>query len=182
MAWAARSVSVGTPPRGPCAARKTVSQASGRTRVTQPASTLASVAKLAIVGVWPLFSGSWIVPPQPPVCRSTKLGTLPAAIFSCSGWPLMASPSMNWLCVHTEAMVVISLIVTLAGALAAQHRHQRNRRVVAAALAGCGRAAAGHQVQRAFGQRRTGRGQRKAAIGAAARLRQWPRRAAASLP
>jgi hypothetical protein len=58
------------------------------------------------------------VPPQPPVCRSTKLGTLPAAIFSCSGWPLMASPSMNWLCVHTEAMVVISLIVTLAGALA----------------------------------------------------------------
>jgi cadmium resistance protein CadD (predicted permease) len=29
----------------------------------------------------------------------------------------MAVPLMNWLCVHTEAMVVISLIVTLAGAL-----------------------------------------------------------------
>jgi hypothetical protein len=76
---------------------------------------LASVAKLAIVGVWPLLSGSWIVPPQPPVARSTKLGTLPAAIFSCSGCAWIVVPLMNWLCVHTEATVVISLIVTLAG-------------------------------------------------------------------
>jgi hypothetical protein len=87
------------------------------TCVTQPASALASVAKLAMVGVWLLFSGSWIVPPQPPVLRSTKLGTWPAVILSCSGWPLIAVPSMNWLCVHTEATVVISLIVTIAGAL-----------------------------------------------------------------
>ena len=70
-----------------------------------------------MVGVWPLLSGSWIVPPQPPVARFTKLGTLPAAIFSCRGWAWMAVPLMNWLWVQTEAMVVISLIVTVAGAL-----------------------------------------------------------------
>src|SRR5215475_10091638 len=56
-----------------------------------------------------------MAPPQLPVARSTKLGTLPAAIFSCSGWPLIAVPSMNWLCVHTDAIVVISLIVTVGG-------------------------------------------------------------------
>jgi hypothetical protein len=90
MACAAVSVSAGAAPVWPCAARNTVWQASGRTWVTQPASTLASVAKLPMVGVWPLLSGSWIVPPQPPVARLTKLGTLPAAIFSCSGWAWMA--------------------------------------------------------------------------------------------
>ena len=59
-----------------------------------------------------------MVMPQPPVTKSTKLGTLPAVILSCNGKPLIAVPSMNWLCVHTEATVVISLIVTFARALA----------------------------------------------------------------
>ena len=107
-----RQLAVGRGGRG-----KEPAQASALTCVTQPASASASVAKLAIVGVWPLLSGSWMVVPQPPVARSTKLGTLPAAIFSCSGWPLIAVPSMNWLCVHTDATVVISLIVTFAGGL-----------------------------------------------------------------
>jgi hypothetical protein len=43
------------------------------------------------------------------------LGTLPAAIFRLSAGPLITVPSMNWLWVHTEATVVISLITTLAG-------------------------------------------------------------------
>src|SRR5262245_51968785 len=85
------------------------------TCVTQPASTSASVAKFAIVGVWAPLSESWMVAPQPPVRRSTKLGTLPAAILRPSACPLIAVPSMNWLCVHTVATVVISLIATLAG-------------------------------------------------------------------
>src|SRR5262245_11556896 len=59
-----------------------------------------------------------MVAPQPPLRRSTKLGTLPAAILRPSACPLIAVPSMNWLCVHTVATVVISLIVTLAGSRA----------------------------------------------------------------
>ena len=55
---AAVSVSVGAAPVGGVAAAKSLSHASALTRVTQPASTSASVAKLAIVGVWPLLSGS----------------------------------------------------------------------------------------------------------------------------
>ncbi len=50
----------------------------------------ATVAKLAIVGVCVLLSGPSIALPQPPVCRSTKLGTLPAAILRPSAWPLSA--------------------------------------------------------------------------------------------
>src|SRR5262252_3303831 len=113
MDSAAANVSVGAVPAGPAAAAYSLPHASGAARAIQPASASAKVAKFAIVGVWLLLSGSWIVPPQPPVARSTKLGTLPAAIFSCSGWPLIAVPSMNWLCVHTDATVVISLIVTV---------------------------------------------------------------------
>src|SRR5215475_14471189 len=44
-----------------------------------------------------------------------KLGMLPATILRPSACPLIVVPSMNWLCVHTVATVVISLIVTLAG-------------------------------------------------------------------
>ncbi|EXI74750.1 MAG: hypothetical protein AW07_01678 [Candidatus Accumulibacter sp. SK-11] len=110
-------MSAGVSPVGPLAAANSAPQASALTRVTQPDSALASVAKLAIVGVWPPFRGSWIVPPQPPLARSTKLGTLPAAIFSCSGCALIVVPSMNWLWVHTAAMVVISLMVTRAAIL-----------------------------------------------------------------
>ena len=117
MDCAAVSVSVGTVPLGDVDAANSLLQASGVTRVTQPASTSASVAKFAIVGVWPLLSGSWMVAPQPPVARSTKLGTLPAAIFSPSAWPLSAGPSRNCAFVQTDATVVISLIVTVGGAL-----------------------------------------------------------------
>src|SRR5215831_2783873 len=53
--------------------------------------------------------------PQPPVERSTKLGTLPAAILRPSACPLIAAPLRNCACVHTEATVVISLITTLGG-------------------------------------------------------------------
>jgi hypothetical protein len=74
----------------------------------------ANVAKFAIVGVWPLLSGPWIASPHPPVVRSTKLGTLPAAMRSPSACPLMAVPSRNCELVHTDATVVISLTTTLA--------------------------------------------------------------------
>jgi len=45
------------------------------------------------------------------------LGTLPAAMPRPSGWPLIAVPSRNCALVHTDAMVVNSLIVTLGGGL-----------------------------------------------------------------
>ena len=58
MASAAVSVSVGASPLGGLAAWNSISHAMGVTRVAQPASASASVAKLAIVGVWPPLSGS----------------------------------------------------------------------------------------------------------------------------
>ena len=85
MDCAAASVSFGALPRGSVAAANSLLQASAVTRVAQADSRSASVAKLAIVGVWLLLSESWIVVPHPPVCRSTKLGTLPAAIRRPSG-------------------------------------------------------------------------------------------------
>jgi hypothetical protein len=74
-------MSIGALPVGGVAAAKSLLHASAFTRVAQPARRSASVAKLAIVGVWLLLSGSWMAPPHPPVARSTKLGTLPAAIL-----------------------------------------------------------------------------------------------------
>ena len=73
------------------------------------------MAKLAIVGVWPLLSGSWIVPPHPPVSGSLEVGALPAAMRNCSGAPLIVMPSMSCACVQTAAMVVNSLMTTRAG-------------------------------------------------------------------
>ena len=58
MACAAVSVSVGALPVGGVAAANSLLQASAVTRVAQPDSRSASVAKLAIVGVWLLLSGS----------------------------------------------------------------------------------------------------------------------------
>jgi hypothetical protein len=55
---AAVSVSVGTLPFGAVVAANRLLQASAFTLVAQPASKSASVANLAIVGVWPLLSGS----------------------------------------------------------------------------------------------------------------------------
>ena len=86
--------------------------------VAQADRTSASVAKFAIVGVCGPFSGSWMTPPQPPDERSTKLGTLPAAILSPSAGPFSTSPSRNCAFVQTEATVVNSLIVTLCGGFA----------------------------------------------------------------
>lgn len=74
MEIAAVSVSVGVWPSRPVAAAMKLLQASGFTRVVQPAITLESVAKFIMVGVWVLFSPSWIVATYPPVSRSTKLG------------------------------------------------------------------------------------------------------------
>src|SRR6516165_2515918 len=99
------------------AAPNSLPQASFAARVAQPASTSASVAKFAIVGVWLLLSGPWIASPQPPVPRSTKLGTLPAAILRLRAGPLIAVPSRNCAWVHTDATVVISLTAALAGGL-----------------------------------------------------------------
>src|SRR5262249_33553989 len=87
IASAAVSVSVGAPPLGGDAAVNKPSHALSETRVTQPASTSASVAKFAIVVVCPLFSGPWIASPQEPVWRSTRFDTLPAAIRKLSGCP-----------------------------------------------------------------------------------------------
>src|SRR5262245_25789261 len=65
-----------------------------------------------------------MVAPQPPVCRSTKLGTLPAAILRPSSCPLIAVPSRNCACVHTDATVVISLTTTtLVGVFPSTDRH-----------------------------------------------------------
>ena len=61
-------------PVGGVAAAKSLLHASAVTCVTQPASTSASVAKLAIVGVWLLLSGSWMVLPHPPVCEIDEVG------------------------------------------------------------------------------------------------------------
>src|SRR5438445_645088 len=63
MDWAAASVSVGAAPRGGVAAANSLAHASAVTRVAQPDSRSATVAKLAIVGVWPLLSGSWMDQP-----------------------------------------------------------------------------------------------------------------------
>src|SRR6516164_8388030 len=108
-------MSVGAAPVGGVAAANSLPQASFAARVAQPASTSASVAKFAIVGVWLLFSGPWIASPQPPVPRSTKLGTLPAAMLRLRAGPLIAVPSRNCAWVQTDATVVISLTTTLLG-------------------------------------------------------------------
>ncbi len=63
MNSAAAKVSAGVSPFGPAAAAKRPSQALAVTRVAQPASASASVAKLAKVGVCVLFSPSAIVAP-----------------------------------------------------------------------------------------------------------------------
>ena len=118
MVSAAVSVSLGASAFGDFAAWKSISQAMGVTRVAQPASASASVAKFAIVGVWPLLSGSWMGPPHPPVERSTKFGTLPAAMLRLSAGPLIAAPSRNCALVQTDATVVISLMVRWAGGVA----------------------------------------------------------------
>jgi hypothetical protein len=44
-------------------------------------------------------------------------GTLPAAMRRLSAGPLMTVPSRNCAWVHTDAIVVISLIVTLDGGM-----------------------------------------------------------------
>src|SRR5271156_2291299 len=117
MDRAAFSVLGGKPPPGGAAAANRLPQASAFTRATQAESRSARVAKLAIVGVWLLLSGFWIASPHPPVTRSTKLGTLPAAMRRLSGWPWSVVSSRNCAFVHTDATVVISLTTTLAGGL-----------------------------------------------------------------
>jgi len=58
MASAAVSMLAGASPFGGLTVWNSISQAMGVTRVAQPASASASVAKFAIVGVCPLLSGS----------------------------------------------------------------------------------------------------------------------------
>ena len=74
-----------------------------------------SVFKFASVVVWVLLIGSRITLPNPPVARSTKFGTFPAAIRSPSRSPEIDSPLMSRAAQNDEATVVSSLIVTLSG-------------------------------------------------------------------
>src|SRR5215467_11946851 len=117
MASDVLAVSVGAPQPGGVDAANRLLHAFCVTRVTQPESKSASVAKFAIVGVWPPFSGLWIASPHPPVERLTKLGTLPAAMRSPSEGPLSVAPTRNCAFVQTDATVVISLMTTCAGGL-----------------------------------------------------------------
>ena len=75
------------------------------------------MSRFAIVVVIELLSGSSSTLPHPPVERSTKFGTLPAAIRKPSGFPDIASPLMNRAAVNAEATVVISLTTALLGGL-----------------------------------------------------------------
>src|SRR5215471_697222 len=115
MASAALTVLVGAPQPGGVAAANKLLQAFATTRVTQADSRSASVAKLAMVGVWPPLSGLWIASPHPPDERLTKLGTLLAAMRRPRAGPLIVSPTKNCACVQTDATVVISLMTTWAG-------------------------------------------------------------------
>ena len=73
--------------------------------------------KFASVVVQVLLPGSTITLPQPPVAKSTRFGTFPAAIFRPSGFPEIDPPLMNRAAVNADATVVSSLMVTLAGGL-----------------------------------------------------------------
>src|SRR5271168_5014846 len=84
IASAAVNVSVGAAPPGGVEAANSLLQASDLTRVMQPANKSPSVLKIDRSVVCVLFKGSWITGPKPPVARSTKLGTLPAAILKPS--------------------------------------------------------------------------------------------------
>ena len=111
MASAVFTVSLRAQPGGAAIANRPL-HAFGVTRVTQAEIRSASVAKFAMVGVWPLLSGLWIASPHPPVERSTKLGTLPAAMRRPSAGPLSVAPTRNCAFVQTDATVVISLTTT----------------------------------------------------------------------
>ena len=76
-----------------------------------------SVSRVARVVVWVLLMGSNSTLPHLPVAGSTRFGALPAAIFSPSGLPEIASPLMKRAEVKAEATVVSSLTTTLAGGL-----------------------------------------------------------------
>src|SRR5262250_2524396 len=110
-------MSLGVVPFGVVVASKNLLHASAVTCVTQPERTSANVAKLAIVGVCPLLSGPWIASPHPPLSRSTKLGTFPAAMRRPRSCPFNVSPSRNWADVQTDATVAASFTVTVFGGL-----------------------------------------------------------------
>src|SRR5271165_5761410 len=115
MFSAAISVSVGAAPPGAVAAAKSLLQASPLTRVMQPANRLLSVLIVATVAVCELFRGSWTIGPRPPVLRSARLGTFPAAIRRPSAGPLSVAPFRNCAPVQTDASVVNSSIVRVLG-------------------------------------------------------------------
>src|SRR5271157_2794892 len=115
MFCAATSVSVGAAPPGGVATAKSLLQASPLTRVMQPANRLLSVLIVASVAVCELFRGSWTTKPRPPVLRSARLGTFPAAIQRPSAGPLSVVPFRNCAPVQTDATVVNSSIVRVLG-------------------------------------------------------------------
>src|SRR6516164_2729558 len=117
MASGVLTVSVSAPQPGGVAAANKLLHAFGITRVTQADNRSASVAKFAMVGVWPLLSGFWIASPHPPFERLTKLGTLSAAMRRPSAGTLSVAPTRNCAFVQTDATVVISLMTTWAGGL-----------------------------------------------------------------
>src|SRR5664279_4140100 len=69
------------PPVGVVALKKRARQSSLAT-VNDAVTSEPSVSRVARVVVWALLSGSRITSPHPPVARSTKFDTFPAAIRS----------------------------------------------------------------------------------------------------
>src|SRR5271165_3283219 len=104
------------PPVGVAALKKRARQSSLAT-VNDAVISEPSVSRVAIVVVMELLSGSISTLPHPPVVRSTRLGTFPAAILRPRGFPEISVPLMNRAFVNADATVVSSLIVTLAGGL-----------------------------------------------------------------
>ena len=102
------------PPVGVEALKKRVRQLSLAT-VAKAAMSEPRVSRFASAVVWVLLSGSNSTLPHPPVDRSTKFGTFPAAIRSPSGFPEMDCPLMNLAAVKAEATVVSSLTTTFSG-------------------------------------------------------------------
>ena len=102
------------PPIGVAALKRRARQSSSAT-VREAVMSEPSVFKFARAVVCVLLSGSSNTLPQPPVAGSTRFGVFPAAIFSPSGLPEMASPLMKRAAVNAEATVVSSFTVTVFG-------------------------------------------------------------------
>jgi hypothetical protein len=108
------TVLFGVGPPIAAAIRKRLRQSSLRS-VMKADSSEPSVLRFAIVVLCVMLIGSKQYFAPCPGRGSTRLGTLPAAIFNPPGLPEIDSPLMNRAPVNAEATVVSSLITTFAG-------------------------------------------------------------------